>query len=99
MPMSEQHFMAHPEINKPCNRKNCKHWGLSVWVHEDDARHALELFPDIMGGWRIARGTVTHNDGVLLGTPNARQPEHHTFWKSFGLEIAGKFVLLPAEAN
>src|SRR4051812_30711990 len=69
LPMSEQHFMAHPEIGKPCNPKNCKHWGLSVWVHEDDARHALELFPEIMSGWRIARGTVSHNDGVLLGTP------------------------------
>lgn len=94
LPMTEEHFMAHPEVGKPCNPKKCTHWGLSVWTHEDDALHALELFPS-MENWRIARGTVSHNDGVLLGTPNKRQPEHHTFWKSFGLSIVGKFSLVP----
>lgn len=87
--------MAHPEVGKPCNPKKCSHWGLSVWTDENDARHAIELFPETMENWRIARGTVNHNDGVLLGTPSKKQPEHHTFWKSFGLNIAGKFSLLP----
>ena len=60
--MSEEHFKANPEIDKPCNPKKCSHWGLSVWMHEDDAYHALELFPISMENWRIARGTVNHND-------------------------------------
>jgi len=95
MPLDEkEHFTSHAELKrKNCNPKDCTHWGLSVWMTTEAVEHARKIMP-WLSAWCIASGTLDVDDGVLMPTPNDGQPDHHTFWKYFGREIAGKFKIV-----
>jgi hypothetical protein len=94
LPLSEDHFKSHAELKlHNSNPEDCEHWGLSVWVSEDAVFHARKLFK-FMRRWYIAVGVVDANDGKILPTPNAQQPDHHTFWKFHKHEVAGKFRIV-----
>jgi hypothetical protein len=93
-PISEDDFLSHPELNRPnCDHGNCEHWGLSVWVSKAEAEHAQRIFR-YMRKWHIASGSVNGSDGVIMQTPSNQQPNHHTFWKIYGLEISSRFQIV-----
>lgn len=93
-PLTEDHFKSHAELELPnCDKGNCTHWGLSVWVNEDDVQHARRLHRFIRR-WHIVAGTVDANDGKIMPTPSINQPGHHTFWKFHDHAIAAKFQIV-----
>jgi hypothetical protein len=95
-PISEEDFKSHAERNAPnCDRGNCEHWGLSIWISEEAVKHARELHPKMIGQrWHIAAGDVNASDGKIMATPSDGQPDHHTFWKYHGHSILSKFKIV-----
>lgn len=91
LPITEKHFLSAVELNQSkCDAENCIHWGLSVWISQDDAQHARKIFP-YMKKWYIAQGSVFPNDGVMLATPANKQPNHYTLWKAVDTQLHRRF--------
>lgn len=91
--LSVEDFKSHAEKGKKCDPEDCKSWGCSVWTNLDAAVHARKLFNHFRRTY-LAAGSVGPTDGVIKMTPNNRQPEHYTFWKSFGKDISGNFEIV-----
>jgi hypothetical protein len=93
-PPAERDMLSLIEQGRDIDPSDCRGWGLSVWLDEADARHALAIVP-FFRTCSIVRFAVEKNDGVLMHTPSNDQPEHHTYWKKFGVQIpAEKFALV-----
>lgn len=100
LPLSEEHFKSHAELELPnCDREDCTHWGLSVWVSEDAVHHARQLHK-YMRRWHIAAGKIDAKDGVIMRTSSQSQPDHYTFWKFYKHSVLPKFeiVMNPVKA-
>ena len=94
LPISDSHFVCHARAGKPCNPRQCKSWGLSIWITEAHARHAQKAL-HFMRSWHIAAGSISVDDGVVLQTGgNSSNPEHHTFWPSKGCQLANRFSVV-----
>lgn len=96
-PATPEDFTPHAMSSRPRKQAmaktgGCIAWGLSVWVSEDDARHAQELFPLWAAKWHIFKGRVTAVDGQLAHTPTNQQSNHHTFWCYDGVDLLPRFV-------
>ena len=95
-PPSDEDFTPHAlsavsKKKKRGERAGCAGWGLSVWVSEEDAKHAQELF-DWAARWHIFKGDVTADDGKLAPTPSNSQANHHTFWCFEGVCLKDRFI-------
>lgn len=95
-PFTMEDFTPHTLSNKPekrdrCDPSNCNHWGLSVWIREQDALHAQDLYR-WAARWFIFSGKVSAMDGVIKETPG-NLPGHHTFWTYEGVSISQNFSL------
>jgi len=67
----------------------CDCWGCSVWVDAEGVNTGLNLFQF----WKRRHVVAAHvcaTDGVLKHTPSNSQPRHHTFWKTYGIDIVGR---------
>jgi hypothetical protein len=94
LPLGEAAFLSHAEDPEAtCDHSQCTSWGLSVWVTIADVRHAQSIL-GYTRYWAIAAGLVTPKDGALKKTPNAKQPNHHTFWKDCKVKLAGRFKII-----
>lgn len=85
-PPTAEDFTSHAHSTKPGKRqkadpKLCISWGLSVWVSEEDVKHALALHRWLKRK-RIFKGKIDPPDGQLAQTGT---PPHHTFWPYMGL--------------
>jgi hypothetical protein len=99
LPLSEEHFKSHVELNLPnCDKADCTHWGLSVWVSEEAVEHARKLHRFIRR-WYIAAGKIDKSDGKIMLTPSEAQPDHHTFWKFHDHPVAAKFAIVMEPAR
>jgi hypothetical protein len=93
-PPVEKDFLSHAEQNLPnCDKQNCEHWGLSVWVSEAAVDHARGLH-DYVRRWHIASGKLEPTDGKIMPTPRYEGDTHHTFWKFHGHSVLAKFSIV-----
>jgi hypothetical protein len=96
MPLGKTAFLSEAEFSgSNCNRSDCLAWGLSVWLTEEDVKHALSVFA-FMRKWHIFRGEIKKSDGTMLHTESAGQPNHHTFWKKSSVDLTSRFTLAMA---
>lgn len=94
LPLGEKDFLSHAELNMPnCDKKNCEHWGLSVWVSEDDVNYARRLHHHVRR-WHIAAGKLERGDGKITPTPSNKGANHHTFWKFYNHSVLAKFKIV-----
>ena len=94
MPIQPAHFLSNVELGKGSySQKNCKHWGLSVWVTEADVVHAREMFPNSFARQHIVRTQLAPEDGVMMHTASNKQPQHHTFWKAHELDLCARSTI------
>lgn len=92
-PASEDDFASDVKAKKKnADPAKCNHWGCSVWTDEKAVYHALELF-DFLGKKFIVVGEITSADGAIKNTGSNSQPEHYTFWKACGRQIAANFSI------
>jgi hypothetical protein len=87
-PVAEKEFLSDAERNRrKIDKVDCRNWGLSVWVSEEDVAFAR----DIMGWTReryIVALQLTGREGRLKRTPTNNQTEHYTFWRHHQLALA-----------
>jgi len=88
-------FQSHAERNVSSVGPECQKWGLSVWLSEEDVKHARS----VMAFFRrkhIACGQVTPLHGVIKRTPSGNQPNHHTYWRDHTIDFVPLFrVVMP----
>lgn len=93
-PPSEEDLTSHAHSTLARKRRNvdpakCTHWGLSVWITEQDVQHARELH-DWIQRKTICKLAVTPSDGKLAQTGAS---SHHTFWPYEGVDLASRFEI------
>jgi hypothetical protein len=98
-PMGPNDFLSHVELGLAGARPEvCEHWGLSVWVSEAAVKHAREVYRPLRR-WHVASANLTPADGVILATPSATQPDHHTFWRPLNRDLTTAFTIVLAPAS
>lgn len=90
----EEDFYSFVKLGiKPKNERNCRCWGLSVWVDMDAVNHARKVLPSIAERY-IAQGDLSVGDGKWLATPSRAQPQHCTLWNDVNCKITKKFKVV-----
>lgn len=91
--LSDQDFLSFGELRSARHDPSlCAVWGLSVWVSQEAVEFARANMPYVRK-WHIHRGNLSPEHGVIIATPSAQQPEHHTFWKDRNQSVAALFEL------
>jgi hypothetical protein len=96
-PPTEEDFISHSHSQQTRKKQRavdskCLSWGLSVWVSEEDARHARELH-DWLKRKFLVRCNVSQVDGQIAQTGHA---PHHTFWPYDDVDLLNRASLVAA---
>ena len=98
-PVTANDFLSHAELEADgADPSSCEHWGLSVWVSEAAVAHARDVYRPLRK-WHVASAELTPADGVILATPSAKQPDHHTLWKPLGRDLSTAFTIVMLPSN
>jgi hypothetical protein len=91
-PLDSSEFVPLAERTKmPQDMAKCQCWGLSVWLTEAAVTHALQLFDYMRSKRYVVKASLAPVHGVIRHTPDAKQPDHHTFWKSPNKDLSSLF--------
>ena len=93
-PIQDSDLLSWVMLELPnAKKKNCKHWGLSIWLTSEAAEHARDIVPTLRDKY-IAEGALLLGDGRYMATPTKNQPEHCTLWYNTAVDLKPRFSVI-----